>query len=267
MENKVENNTVVDYSEIQLREIFTKAGLSSQDIDKAIADYIRYRENELSSLSILSYEELQKFGAERLTSALSKVKSGEEVLNSILRGYLNYATSKKNIAKTYHESKSWDKVLSTDVYSELSESKESFIDYVEETYQTKIKDAKHLQKLTGVTKTMALSIEEGMELLEEILTEAKYSKFFRALEKALQEGAKYKDLLKIKPQDYGLPKTWIGCLGSDQYSSILWAISFEFLINEPYGLTIKPDLRSIAEEIEAPYSVLLDCYILTNRDK
>jgi hypothetical protein len=56
MENKVENNTVVDYSEIQLREIFTKAGLSSQDIDKAIADYIRYRENELSSLSILSYE-------------------------------------------------------------------------------------------------------------------------------------------------------------------------------------------------------------------
>jgi hypothetical protein len=107
-----------------------------------------------------------------------------------------------------------------------------------------------------------------MEGLEETLIQALYSKFFRALQKALQEGAKYKDLLQIKPQDYGLPKTWSGCLGSDQYSSILWALSFEFLIAEGNGfLMYTPSLRAIAKDLDAPYSVLMDCYNLTNKGK
>lgn len=50
-------------------------------------------------------------------------------------------------------------------------------------------------------------------------------------------------------------------------NSILWAISFEFMINEPASLRLLPDLRSIAQEIEAPYSVLMDCYNLTNKGK
>lgn len=169
-----------------------------------------------------------------------------------------YGKYLEEIKKTYQESKSWDKVITTAVYSDVKESQEAFIDYVEETYQTKVKDGKHLQKLTGLT-------EETLEDLEETVINSRYSKYFRALEKALQEGAKYKDLLQIKPQDFGLPKTWSGCLGSDQYCSILWALSFEFLINEPASLMLLPDLRSIAQEIEAPYSVLMDCYNLTNK--
>ena len=94
-----------------------------------------------------------------------------------------------------------------------------------------------------------------------------YNKYFSGLEIALKEGATYLDLLKIDPKEYGLPKTWSGCLASDQYSSILWALSFEFLINEPASLKLLPDLRSIAQEVEAPYSVLMDCYNLTNRIK
>ena len=173
--------------------------------------------------------------------------SGEETL------YLNY---KKQIAETYQESKDWDKVISTAVYSDVIASMEAFVDYVEETYQTKVKDGKHLQKLTGIK-------EETLEGLEETLINSRYSKYFRALRKALQEGAKYKDLLQIKPQDFGLPKTWSGCDGSDQYSSILWAINYEFLIENVGLLFYYPGLRSIAEEIEAPYSVLMDCYKLT----
>jgi len=258
--SKVKDKSLVDFSEIQLREIFTKAGLNSQDIDKAIADYMRYRESELSSLSILSYKDLQSLGADAFTEEVFKLRQGGEIVEEILRDYLRYLNYKKQIAETYQESKSWDKVITTAVYSDVKEAQESFIDYVEETYQTKVKDGKHLQKLTGIK-------EETLEGLEETVINSRYTKYFRALEKALQEGAKYKDLLQIKPQDFGLPKTWRGCLGSDQYSSILWALSFEFLINEPASLMLLPDLRSIAQEIQAPYSVLMDCYNLTNKGK
>ena len=250
---------IVDYTERQLREIFTKAGLRAEDIDRAIADYIRYRESELSSLSILSYNDLQSLGAEALYQEIKELRSGENILRDILIHYLGYLKHKKEIAETYQESKSWDKVITTVVYSDVKESQEAFIDYVEETYQAKVKDGKHLQKLTGIT-------EETLEGLEETVINSKYSKYFRALEKALQEGAKYKDLLQIKPEDYGLPKDFKRKqrVGSDQYNSILWSLSFEFLINEPASLMLLPDLRSIALEIEAPYSVLMDCYKLTN---
>jgi len=246
-----------DYSEVTLRNIFTQAGLNSDLTERAIRDYQRYRESELSSLSILSYKDLQSLGAEALYDKVKELRSGGGIVAEILRDYLRYINYKKEIAETYQESKSWDKVITTAVYSDVEEAQEAFIDYVEETYQTKVKDGKHLQELTGIT-------EETLEGLEETLISSRYSKYFRALEKALQEGAKYKDLLQIKPQNFGLPKTWSGYLGSDQYSSILWAISSEFLINEPASLMLLPDLRSIAQEIQAPYSVLMDAYKLTN---
>ena len=182
-----------------------------------------------------------------------------------------YNRDLKGITEAYSKSKSWEDVITSGYFnSDENTSMEAFIDLVEDVYKTKIKDAKQLDKLTGLTTLLSKepNIEKGKEpTLEYILTSSRYSKYCRALEKALQEGAKYKDLLQIKPQDFGLPKTWSGCLGSDQYSSILWAISFEFLINEPASLMLLPDLRSIAQEIEAPYSVLMDCYNLTNKGK
>lgn len=182
-----------------------------------------------------------------------------------------YNRDLKGITEAYSKSKSWEDVITSGYFnSEEATSMEAFIDYVEEIYKTKVKDAKDLDKLTGIKSLLSKepNIEKGKEpTLEYILTRAKNSKYFRALERALQEGAKYKDLLQIKPQDYGLPKTWSGCLSSDQYSSILWALSFEFLINEPASLMLLPDLRSIAQEIESPYSVLMDCYNLTNKGK
>ena len=182
-----------------------------------------------------------------------------------------YNRELKGITEAYSKSKSWEDVITSGYFnSDEYSSMEAFIDFVEDVFKTKIKDAQQLDKLTGLTPLLPKepNIEKGKEpTLEYILTSSRYSKYFRALERALQEGAKYKDLLQIKPQDYGLPKTWSGCLGSDQYSSILWALSFEFLINEPGDLMLLPDLRSIAQEIQAPYSVLMDCYNLTNKGK
>ena len=194
----------------------------------------------------------------------------------------HYIKHLKEIKEAYQESKDWGDVYSTSVYSDVYEAQEAFIDYVEETYQTKVKDGKHLQKLTGITHlnswdskagkyitpdTEEEAKENAIRELEETVINSRYSKYFRALQKALQEGVKYKDLLHIKPQDFGLPKTWSGCLVSDQYSSILWALSSEFLIDETASLMLLPDLRSIAQEIQAPYSVLMDAYNLTNKGK
>ena len=271
-----------DYSEVTLRDIFTKVGLNSDLTERAIKDYLRYRESELSSLSILSGNDIRQIGAEALADKTMKLRRGVEIVEDILKVYLRYLNYKKQIAETYQESKDWGVVFSTSVYSDVKEAQEAFIDYVEETYQTKVKDGKHLQKLTGITHldswdsktgkyitpdTEEEAKENAIRELEETLIRSRYSKYFRALEKALQEGVKYKDLLQIKPQDFGLPKTWSGCLGSDQYSSILWALAFELSINEPASLMLLPDLRSIAQEIQAPYSVLMDCYNLTNKGK
>ena len=168
--------------------------------------------------------------------------------------YIKYL---KEIREVYEESKDWDKVITTAVYSNVDAAQEAFIDYVEEVYKTKVKDGKHLQKLTGIKA-------ETLEGLEETVIKSRYIKYFRALETALEEGATYPELLKIKPKEYGLPEKWNNVLGLDQYSTILWALSFKFLINEPASLMLLPDLRSIAQEIQAPYSVLMDCYKLTN---
>ncbi len=215
--------------EATLRDIFTQAGLNSDLTERAIKDYQRYRESELSSLSILSGNDIRQIGAEALTEKVMSLMSGGEIVEEILIDYLRYLNYKKQIAETYQESKDWGVVFSTSVYSDVKEAQEAFIDYVEETYQTKVKDGKHLQKLTGIKA----------ETLEG-------------------------ELLKIKPKEYGLPEKWNNVLGSDQYRTILWVLSFKFLINEPGSLMLLPDLRSIAQEIQAPYSVLMDCYKLTN---
>lgn len=270
-----------DYSEVTLRDIFTQAGLNSDLTERAIRDYQRYRESELSSLSILSGNDIRQIGAEALADKVINLRSGGERVAKILTDYLRYLNCKKQIAETYQESKDWNKVISTAFYLYANEAQEAFIDYVEEVYKTKVKDAKHLQKLTGITHldswdskagkyitpdTEEEAKENAIRELEETVINSRYSKYFRALEKALQEGVKYKDLLQIKPQDFGLPKNFKrnSRVGSDQYNTILWAIGFEFMI-QPASLMFLPDLRSIAQEIEAPYSVLMDCYNLTNR--
>ena len=246
-----------DHSEATLRDLLTQDGLSPGLTERTIKDYRRHKGSDLSSLSLLTVDDIREIGAEALEDKVRELRIEGKPVGESLGLYLNYLGFKKQIIETYQESKDWGDVYSTSVYSDVKEAQEAFIDYVEETYQTKVKDGKHLQKLTGIT-------EETLEGLEETVINSRYSKYFRALERALQEGATYPELLKIKPKEYGLPEKWNNVLGSDQYSTILWALSFEFLIDEPGDLMLLPDLRSIAQEIQAPYSVLMDCYKLTN---
>lgn len=87
-----------------------------------------------------------------------------------------------------------------------------------------------------------------------------FEEYLGALETALKNGAKYKELLKIEPKDFNLPETWSGSVATDKYSSILYAIQGEYLLDEPGGLMLHPDLRSVAKDLEAPYSVIIEAY-------
>ncbi len=243
-----------------VRDIFTQAGINSDLAERAIKDYQRYLESDLCFLTLLSGDEIRQIGVKAFIDKAMSKRTGKEIAEKVFRDWLGYLNFKKEIIETYQESKDWEDVYFTSVYSDVDESQEAFIDYVEEVYKTKVKDGKHLQKLTGIK-------EETLEGLEETVINSRYSKYSRALQKALEGGATYPELLKIKPKEYGLPEKWNKVLVSDQYSSILWALSSEFLIDEPGSLMLLPDLRSIAQEIQAPYSVLMDAYNLTKKGK
>jgi len=169
------------------------------------------------------------------------------------REYKYYKKALDNIKALYESSNSWDKVITTEVYKDSYSNQEAFLDYLEEVYKTKIDSGKQLQKLTGIT-------EETLEGLEETVTRAKFSRYSDKLQDLLIGGAKYKDLLAVKPKDYGLPKTWSNCLASNKEEAVYWTILLEYYLNESTGLTTFPSIRKIAEDLEAPYSEILNAF-------
>ena len=182
-----------------------------------------------------------------------------DLLNSLTPDevdYLNILIDKQGIKQLYKETKDWRKAFKT--YVENGYGEESFIDAVEKFYKVKIKDAKHLKELTGITQ---------VKKLERTLIRGRYFKYMRALKGVIKEGGKYKDLLEMEPKDFGLPGSWSGCLTSDKDSSILWTIKFRYfnLVTKDNKLQFinKIDLESIAEDIQAPNSVIQDCDNLT----
>jgi len=222
----------------------------------------------------------------------------QEVRNSILEKVVeafktSYVVKDSLYKKSYERLKALgdeDKTygdLFGEIYQDEDYLNEIFVRLVEEQEGVAITSAKQLQELTGITEIYGYWDQEKGEIVpygdkkptkkqaqeiafkqvEQTFTSAMSYRYSKALEDILEAGGKYSDLLEVKPSYFNLPKTWSGCLASDQYSSILWALSFEFLINEPGYLMLLPDLRSIAQEVEAPYSVLMDCYNLTNKGK
>lgn len=273
-------NTLIEDWSSQLIDELTLKGYSKELADRIASQFKQFIRGIVDPLKILSYNDLVTVGKANLVRHFKEdVDRGiKRVVSEMTRDYLFYLRAKKEIVEIYQETKDWGEVLNRAVYQDSSSAEEAFIDYIEEVCQVKVKDVKHLQKLTGIYYLNPVndkgevtelpiggdeSKQEAIKELGETLTGAKYAKYSRALQVAIQSGAKYKDLLQIKPKDYGLPESWSGNLGKDQYSSILWAISWEFYIREGAGglsLMKYPSLRLIAEELDAPYSVIMDAY-------
>lgn len=180
--------------------------------------------------------------------ALLKDRELFNSLSNLEHDLLRYLRTKGEIVEAYQKNNSWEEVLNTVVYSDDPDSNEAFVEYVEEVYSVDIKTTKELEKVIGNT----------VDWIEDVFIKAMDSKYSIALEYAIENGAKYKDLLLIEPKDYNLPEAWKTWRERDKYKAILWAISMRFMLFEPGGLMLLPDLRTVAKELEAPYSVIME---------
>jgi hypothetical protein len=177
--------------------------------------------------------------------------------------------------------------LFTEIYSDEQYLNEIFVRLVEEEEKVAVTSAKQLQELTGITEiygywdeekeetvayngdkkpTKKEAQEEAYKQIEGTFISAMGYRYSKALEDILKAGGKYKDLLQVKPAYFNLPETWSGGLTTNKESSTLWAIVFTFSIDEP-NTSVRPDLKAIAREIEAPYSVLMEAHKICNEWK
>lgn len=146
-----------------------------------------------------------------------------------------------------------DEVVGSEVYLRL----------VETYFKQPITTGAELWRLT-IDKNQDIKDKKGIEYSQFLVTSANKLRYKTYLYYLLTTGAKYKDILLIEPKDFNLPEQWSGILATNKEEVILWAIGFTYLINETGGLMMLPSLRAVANEIEAPYSVLMKCYKIFN---
>jgi hypothetical protein len=272
------------------KDIYSKVIEDLRDEFIGIGDIKPSVKNILSSLIKNKAEEYK----------LHKIKPTEEELKkeiNIILGTVADNIIKSSEYKDKLYKKSYDKLkalgdegksygdLFTEIYSDEDYLCDIFIRLVEEQEGGVITSAKQLQELTGITEikgywdedkretvqykdktisTKKEAQEEAKKQIEETFIQGMYNRYFTTIEDMLEAGAKYKDILLLSPKDFNLPEQWSGTLAKNKEEVILWAISFTYLVNEQ-SLMLLPGLRLIAEEIEAPYSVLMDCNKLFNK--
>jgi hypothetical protein len=207
-----------------------------------------------------------------------------KVLENVVEAFIKSSEFKDSLyKKTYERLKALgDEGISygdlfKEIYQDVDYLNEIFVRLVEETEVVAITSAKQLQELTGIThldswdiktreyitpKSEEEAIENANKEVEDTFIKAMKYRYSKALEDILKAGGKYSELLQVKPSYFNLPETWSGSLTKNQYSSILWAINFSFKIGE--NSSVRPDLKTIAQEIDAPYSVLMDAHKTCN---
>jgi hypothetical protein len=285
------NNNNIDLID-ELRIFLERLGIENPPIiNRALKDYKIYLDPPTpagSPKSYLSLEDIEEISKKRdLDRELfKKVKINKDKPISvdphrsisytlplaIVWEFLPYLESKRFIIEKYKETKDWSSVYCSVVYSDEDISNEAFIDCLEEIEGVKIKDVKQLSKITGLTHLVPTDWEEGKDCPDKIskqfalkdlgdcLLTARLNKYKRAIEKAIQTGAKYKDLLEIKPKDWDLPESWEGSFSShNQREAIIMSIYFVFFFEVRLSFT-SPSLRRIAEDLEAPLEIIIEAY-------
>lgn len=196
-------------------------------------------------------DKLLREGKAEVANLLRALADSPEFTNTL------YKKSYEKLKALGDEGKSWGDLLNTEIYTDEGYLNEIFVRLVEEQEGVEITSAKQLQDLTGIKKIDGNAKGAERELKDTFIKAMDY-RYCKTLENMLEAGASYNDLTKINPKDFHLPETWSGCLASDKKSSILRAIRRVFRLGELRML--RPDLRAVAEEIEAPYSILLEAH-------
>lgn len=251
-------------------------------VNKYLQDLVAQAQILLKSGS--KVEDLQEYYLQELRGNIMDSVVDALIKSSEYKDSL-YKKSYDRLKALGDENKSYGDLF-TEIYEDETYLNEIFVRLVEETEGVAITSAKQLQELTGITEIYGYWDEEKGETvpygdkkptkkeaqeiafkqIEGTFISAMSYRYSKALEDILDAGGKYSDLLQVKPSFFNLPESWSGTLATDQYSSILWAIENAFLIGEP-NTSVRPDLKAIAQEIEAPYSVLMDAHKICNKWK
>ncbi len=231
---------------MDIKQLLTDLGVTN--LQGAQADYKRYTTGEPKPMSLTTdWDKIDWDG-------FFEMHKGKVELRGFYE-YARYLGETKSLKQAYHKHKDWDKALNDCQCIDDFAFAEAFIDLIELTYDTAIKDAKHLKELTGC-KDYAPGSKES---LQGDIYNARWIKYDRALSYAIEQGAKYKDLLNMKPKDWGLPDKWTGNnLAANQHEAIVWAIGEAFYLGE--SSHYMPGLRIVAKELDAPYSVVMEAH-------
>lgn len=172
----------------------------------------------------------------------------------------------------------------SDLFTEVPEEgepylSEIFVRVIEEREKIKITSAKQLQEITRITEIYGYWEKEGTKKptkkqaiatawrqVEDTFIQAMHYRYTHTLETILEAGGSYSDLLLVEPSDFNLPETWDSlCLGKDKRSTILWELFMFYELDDNRGLWEAPSLRKIAEDLQAPYSVIMDAYHIARK--
>ena len=155
--------------------------------------------------------------------------------------------TRDKIRACYDKTGSFHEVYTTEVYSDSEYPAEAFIDLVEEKTGEKVRDAEHLKTLAGLTEET-----DTLEGLQNTVFNARQSRYSRELDRILGSGGKYKDLVAVDPERFGLAE-------ADKQALIkreLWA----FALVDSHSIN-GPILRDVAEKLEAPFRVIMEAVI------
>lgn len=260
-------------------ELIGKTGDIKPSVNNILSSLIKNKAEEYKLHKIKpTEEEVKKEIATLLKTVADTLIKSREYKDKL------YKKSYDRLKALVEEGKTFGYIFS-EIYSDEYYLNDIFIRLIEDKEGVAITSAKQLQELSGITeiygywdedkgetvqykdKTISNkkeAQEEAKKQIEQTFIQGMYNRYFTTLEDMLEAGAKYKDILLLSPKDFNLPEQWSGTLAKNKEEVILWAIGFTYLINETASLMLLPDLRSIAQEIEAPYSVLMDCYRLFN---
>jgi hypothetical protein len=170
----------------------------------------------------------------------------------------------KGLKEYYEKEQSWQKLLFEGLTDDEDMFDAVFVKLVEENTGKTITSIEELQEATGIyeidscfyqpsqpenspkqtlTKEQRQSDAE-LHVMISFFNAMRY-RYQSALEKCLSNGGKYQDLLNINPESFNLIEAF-------REHTIPRAIQ-TFI----YDVPIEPDIRSLAESLEAPYSLLI----------
>ena len=218
---------------------------------------------------------VEKVGAGDLETFKEVLKASMDIYDKL------YSEAYEKITKRRGSGDSWPDIFSSDIYQDDPPSNEIMLRLVEDENKVKVKDARHLQKLTKIDLKL---IDE----LEDTLLKAREFRYMRVLEYALNKGLKYSDLLTIDHRTFDLPDKWRGFIRANmnKQNAIGEALYFQSVLNpifqreirigsltmadiylgtkhtqslvETGRLDLGATLKEKAALYEAPYSVMLD---------